>query len=177
MFYTIYFFQYYLIINHQKFTEKFVLKIARPVARGGWGGYSPPVFSRTVKPISTRGSRLCPPQYYEPPRIFRPCDGPVVEYVRRALMSSTYTAERLSDISSKTNDKWLLTLTPKTTPTIVVQISFSQNHPNLSLMSGSNRLGKLCAHCVSGVQIMCTILVPYQTSGSFSPLFWAGWVR
>ena len=36
---------------------------------GGLGGATapPPVFSRTVNPISTRGSRLCPPQYYEPP--------------------------------------------------------------------------------------------------------------
>ena len=36
------------------------------------------VFGRSVNPISTSGSRLCPPQYYEPPRIFRPCDGPAV---------------------------------------------------------------------------------------------------
>ena len=45
----------------------------------------------------------------------------------------------------------MTTLTPKTTPIIVVQISFLQNHPNL--MSGSNWLGKLCAHCYSGMQI------------------------
>ena len=45
--------------------------------RGARGAVAPPVFSRTVNPISTRGSRLCPPQYYEPPRIFRPCDGAV----------------------------------------------------------------------------------------------------
>ena len=44
--------------------------------RGAEGALAPPVFGRTVNPISTRGSRLCPPQYYEPPRIFRPCDGP-----------------------------------------------------------------------------------------------------
>ena len=40
------------------------------------GALAPPVFGKTVNPISTRGDRLCPPQYYEPPRIFRPCDGP-----------------------------------------------------------------------------------------------------
>ena len=32
-----------------------------------------------ANPISTRGSRLCPQQYYElPPWILRPCDGPVL---------------------------------------------------------------------------------------------------
>ena len=41
--------------------------LGRPVAKGGLGGCSPPVCSRTVNPISTRGSRLCPPQYYKPP--------------------------------------------------------------------------------------------------------------
>ena len=70
-----------------------------PSQEGGWGGFSPPppVFGRTVNPISTRGSRLCPPQYYEPPpdfqtlrrpchhsttcpspQIVRPCNGPAV---------------------------------------------------------------------------------------------------
>ena len=32
------------------------------------------IFDTPVNPISTR---LCPPQYYQPPQIFRPCDGPV----------------------------------------------------------------------------------------------------
>ena len=46
-------------------------------ARRKWGARGALVFSRTVNPyISSRGDRLCPPQYYEPPRIFRPCDGP-----------------------------------------------------------------------------------------------------
>jgi hypothetical protein len=33
------------------------------------GGFSPPfpIFGRTVNPISTKGSILCPSQYYEPP--------------------------------------------------------------------------------------------------------------
>ena len=36
-----------------------------------------PVFGQSVNPISTRGGKLCPPQYYKPPPwIFRPCDGP-----------------------------------------------------------------------------------------------------
>ena len=37
----------------------------------GWGS-----FDRSVKPISTRVSRLCPPHYYLPPWIFRPSYGP-----------------------------------------------------------------------------------------------------
>ena len=51
----------------------------RAVASGGaWGLNSPPspVFGQTVKPTSSRGGRLCLPQYYEPFQIFRPCDGP-----------------------------------------------------------------------------------------------------
>jgi hypothetical protein len=42
----------------------------RAVASGGaWGLNSPPspVFGQTVKPTSSRGGRLCLPQYYEPP--------------------------------------------------------------------------------------------------------------
>ena len=46
--------------------------------RGADGGaMAPPDFGRSVNPISTRGVRLYPPQYYQPPRNFRPCDGPV----------------------------------------------------------------------------------------------------
>ena len=37
-----------------------------------------PDFGRSVNPISTRGDRLCPPNYYWHTRIFRPSDGPVV---------------------------------------------------------------------------------------------------
>ena len=35
-----------------------------------------PDFGRSVNPISTRGDRLCPPNYYGHTRIFRPSDGP-----------------------------------------------------------------------------------------------------
>ena len=48
--------------------------------RGGgiWGGFSPsPVFGRTVNPISTRG-QIMPTTVLRAPRIFRPCDGPVL---------------------------------------------------------------------------------------------------
>ena len=36
-----------------------------------------PDFGRSVNPISTRGYKLCPPNYYWHPRIFRPSEGPV----------------------------------------------------------------------------------------------------
>jgi hypothetical protein len=61
--------------------------------RGAEGALAPPVFGRTVNPISTRGSRLCPPQYYEPPRIFRPCDGPakyVCKFCLHILVQTVY---------------------------------------------------------------------------------------
>ena len=37
-----------------------------------------PDFGRSVNPISTRGDRLCPPNYYWHTRIFRPSDGPAM---------------------------------------------------------------------------------------------------
>ena len=36
-----------------------------------------PDFGRSVNHISTRGDRLCPPNYYWHTWIFRPSDGPV----------------------------------------------------------------------------------------------------
>ena len=39
------------------------------------GAMAPSDFGRSVNPISTRGDRLCPPNYYWLPRIFRPSDG------------------------------------------------------------------------------------------------------
>ena len=37
----------------------------------------PQILCRSVNPISTRRDRLCPPNHYWHPRIFRPSDGPV----------------------------------------------------------------------------------------------------
>ena len=37
---------------------------------------APPLFGRSVNPISTRGGKLSPPSITCPPRIFRPCNGP-----------------------------------------------------------------------------------------------------
>ena len=50
----------------------------RSVVPGGAGGaMASPDFGRSVNPISTSaGGRLCPPNYYWYPRIFRYSDGP-----------------------------------------------------------------------------------------------------
>ena len=49
----------------------------RPVVPGCAGcAMAHPDFGRSVNPISTRGDRLCPPNYYWHTRIFRPSDGP-----------------------------------------------------------------------------------------------------
>ena len=51
----------------------------RPVVPGCAGcAMAHPEFGRSVNPISTRGDRLCPPNYYWHTRIFRTSDGPVV---------------------------------------------------------------------------------------------------
>ena len=47
---------------------------------GGTGGAtapSPAIFGRSVNPISSRGDRLCQPNYYWHTWIFRPYDGPL----------------------------------------------------------------------------------------------------
>ena len=51
--------------------------MTRPVVPGCAGcAMAHPNFGRSVKPISTRGDRLCPPTYYWHTRVFRPSDGP-----------------------------------------------------------------------------------------------------
>ena len=50
----------------------------RPVASGGAGGArAPPLFGRSVNPISNQGGHIIPTQYYVPPPDFqtlrRPC--------------------------------------------------------------------------------------------------------
>ena len=60
-------------------------KYDRPVVPGCAGcAMAHPDFDRPVNPISTRGDRLCPPNYYCCPRIFRPSDGPGVLDKERA---------------------------------------------------------------------------------------------
>ena len=51
----------------------------RPVIPGCAGcAMAHPDFGRSADPISTKGDRLCPPNYLWHTRIFRPSDGPVV---------------------------------------------------------------------------------------------------
>ena len=50
------------------------IKLCRPVVPGC--AMAHPIFRRSVNPISTRGDRLCPPNYYWHTQIFRPSDGP-----------------------------------------------------------------------------------------------------
>ena len=50
---------------------------SRGVVPGGAGGaMAPQDFGRSVNPISTRWDKLCTPNYYWHPPIFRPSDGP-----------------------------------------------------------------------------------------------------
>ena len=55
-------------------TRLTVVKIAANTGLSSLGVH--PDFGRSVNPISTRGDRLCPPNYYWHIRIFRPSDGP-----------------------------------------------------------------------------------------------------
>ena len=51
--------------------------VLRPVVPGCAGcAMAHPIFGWSVNPISTRGDRLYPPNYYWHTRIFRPSDGP-----------------------------------------------------------------------------------------------------
>ena len=45
------------------------------------GAIASPDFCRSVNPISTRANRLCPPNHYWHPRIFRPSNGPMQSLV------------------------------------------------------------------------------------------------
>ena len=67
---------------YSKLVDEMPRTLLRGVVPGGAGGaMAPPDFGRSVNPISTRGDRLCPPNYYWHPRIFRPSDGPVIRYL------------------------------------------------------------------------------------------------
>ena len=48
-----------------------------------------PDFGSSVNPISTRGDRLCPPNYYWHTQIFRPSDGPAKDLSYQFLYSVT----------------------------------------------------------------------------------------
>ena len=54
----------------QKHLDMALCSKSRGVARGGAEGARPlPEFGRSVNPIQTRGGRLCPSHYCQPPRI------------------------------------------------------------------------------------------------------------
>ena len=54
------------------------MRVCRPVVPGcARCARAHPDFGRSVNPISTRGDRLCPPNYYGHTQIFRPSDVPV----------------------------------------------------------------------------------------------------
>ena len=57
-----------------------ILLVNRPVVPGC--AMAHPDFGRSVNPISTRGDRLCPLNYYWHTQIFRPSDGPGMTSVR-----------------------------------------------------------------------------------------------
>ena len=53
--------------------------LCMPVVPGCAGcAMAHPDFDRSVNPISTRGDKICPPNYYWHTRIFRPFDDPVM---------------------------------------------------------------------------------------------------
>ena len=54
-----------------------------------------PIFGRSVNPISTRGDKLCPPNYYWHTRIFRPSDGPA-SGSRRAVVTCQVVIKQAS---------------------------------------------------------------------------------
>ena len=61
----------------------------RPVVHGCAGcAKAHPDFGRSVNPISTRGDRLYPPNYYWHTQIFRPSDGPVRGRFRKIFWHS-----------------------------------------------------------------------------------------
>ena len=61
-----------------QFDQTFIWQDCRK--RRGWGAFSPPPqFLAVQLTLSNPGrGRLCPPQYYEAPQIFRPCNDPVL---------------------------------------------------------------------------------------------------
>ena len=54
---------------------------------GGASALAPPVFGRSVNPISTTGAHY-PHPVLQAPRIFRPCDGPELRngFLRKSLL-------------------------------------------------------------------------------------------
>ena len=64
----------------------------RAVARGQ--GLQPPQCLTDQLTLSQPGGRLCPPQYYQPPKIFRPCDGPAASSITHIKYMSESETQR-----------------------------------------------------------------------------------
>ena len=78
--------------------------VFRPVVLGCAGcAMAHPDFGRSVNPISTRGNRLCPPNYYWHTQIFRLSDGPEpcisdLFYIPSKAMCSGSSSSRLQQL-------------------------------------------------------------------------------
>ena len=64
------------------------------------GAIAPPDFGRSFNPISTKGNRLCPPNYYWHTQIFRPSDGPAM-YV---FLGTARVAVKNTSVKDKNKD-------------------------------------------------------------------------
>ena len=76
-FIVVYFVLTYGQFSYVKKSMIYHICIGRPVVPGCAGcAIAHPIFGWSVNPISTRGDRLYPPNYYWHTRIFRPSDSP-----------------------------------------------------------------------------------------------------
>ena len=71
--------------------EKYCLRLqGRRNQTGNRGVIAPPDFVKSANRIPTRSSRLCPPYYYSPTKIFKPSYGPgLVKKKRQKGLSSS----------------------------------------------------------------------------------------
>ena len=78
------------------------------VPRGAGGAMAPSDFGRSVNPISTRGNRLCPPNYYWQTRIFRPSDDSANQNVfdEKNKLKNTKQQDLLQDTSQRLHQHW-----------------------------------------------------------------------
>ena len=76
---------------------------------GGLGGLGPPIFGRTVNPISTRGADYVHHSTTSlPPQIFRPCDGPDSKRMVPSMVHDIMGATILHIIDNPPCKVWIL---------------------------------------------------------------------
>ena len=75
---------------------------SRGVARGG--ARAPPEFGRSVNPIQTRGGRLCPSHYFQPPRIQKAIYISAVQAIKKQI-DAVREGKKLSNTSIKKQTK------------------------------------------------------------------------